>query len=630
MAVRAPHVSHALQRRQPDVRGDDLDARLIGHRSRRDVRIVEHPHARRRLRAPSGDGRDLDRPAPGGERSRRVERNLEEPAVAASAGREVDRSDRGPTRRHRPLDLAGLRPRDVRRQRDLESPFPLLRRGPDDPVRIDRDLQGGNGTDGAAHLALRLVAEAPRDISLQEKRDSCHADPRDGGQRRRLERFAPERIGNVAPVIECPGHRTPQEVGERRHRSRGRGLPGPLRERTGGDVAGLRRGRGDLPAVRGDELHRIHRHRFTPGVPHRDLHLQRISGRRGLAVGESVHRELRRGGERGLSQRDLFVQELQGAGGVASAGGGFRPSGSELREDRADRRDGRGKSGRHELRPRALHEGRGLAQPLLDAPAPGRIADSGGDGGQPCIHPCEELLRLRPFAPFDPGDLRLVRAGGLKRSHVLGPVQAPARRRDLVVGAAGQRVHVAGRDRERGGGVLVVRTEKGGRPGSRALRGQRVVDGLADDPGRLVLAVTVVGRPGKERHHDLRTESVRDAHRVFEHLVFRPEAPRLVQRARVAEVVRPGEELPRAVDAPRSEELLRPHEAQRDAEVRAEEVLSPLAARQREVGDLRAHLPGDHGQQAVVLIVGVRSHDQHPPVNGQLLQQTIERDEAAR
>ena len=84
-----------------------------------------------------------------------------------------------------------------------------------------------------------------------------------------------------------------------------------------------------------------------------------------------------------------------------------------------------------------------------------------------------------------------------------------------------------------------------------------------------------------------------------------------------------------AVDAARRDELLSAEEPQRDAELRAEQVLAAFAARQGEVRDLGAHLTRDERQEPVVFVVGVSADDEKPLVDRKLLQQTVERDEAA-
>jgi hypothetical protein len=132
--------------------------------------------------AVSGDGDDSYRGMAGGERRRRLERDLEEVPVAAAARRERDRGDRGPTRRRGHLDPARLRSRDVRGQGDLEAPLRLLSRGPHDAVGIDRHLDRRNRPDRTADLSLGLVAEAPDDVSPEKQRDTSHPEPRDGAR----------------------------------------------------------------------------------------------------------------------------------------------------------------------------------------------------------------------------------------------------------------------------------------------------------------------------------------------------------------------------------------------------------------------------------------------------------------
>ena len=144
-----------------------------------------------------------------------------------------------------------------------------------------------------------------------------------------------------------------------------------------------------------------------------------------------------------------------------------------------------------------------------------------------------------------------------------------------------------------------------------------------------MLAVAVARRAREERDDDLGPEPALDPEGVFEQDLPRPEAQRLVERSREAEVVGAREILARAVDPPRAQQFLRPDQTERNAEVAADQVLTTFAAGQRQVGHLGAHLPRDDGQESVVLVVRVRADDEHPLVHRETLQQPIERDETA-
>ena len=104
-----------------------------------------------------------------------------------------------------------------------------------------------------------------------------------------------------------------------------------------------------------------------------------------------------------------------------------------------------------------------------------------------------------------------------------------------------------------------------------------------------MLSVPVPDRARERGDDDLRAEAPHDPHGVLEENLFRPEAERLVDRAREAEVERPGEVLPSAVRAPGRHELLRTDQTEAHAEVRAEQVLSAVSPRERKVRGLAPH-----------------------------------------
>ena len=122
----------------------------------------------------------------------------------------------------------------------------------------------------------------------------------------------------------------------------------------------------------------------------------------------------------------------------------------------------------------------------------------------------------------------------------------------------------------------------------------------------------------------MRPEAPHYPHHVLEDRVGQPEAHRLVQRARVTEVVGAGEELPGAVQLPRRDELLRAQQPQRHPELSSDQVLPTLAPREREVGGLGSVPAGHQGQKAGVLVVGVRADHEHAVGYGQAVQKTIQ------
>src|SRR6185436_17508649 len=111
--------------------------------------------------------------------------------------------------------------------------------------------------------------------------------------------------------------------------------------------------------------------------------------------------------------------------------------------------------------------------------------------------------------------------------------------------------------------------------------------------GLLVLAVPVARRAGEHGDDDLRAETADDAHGVLQDLLARPEPERLLDVLREPEVVRAREVLPRAVELSGGVELLRADQSRADAELGADQVLSPVAAGERQVSRLASHAPGD-------------------------------------
>jgi hypothetical protein len=136
--------------------------------------------------------------------------------------------------------------------------------------------------------------------------------------------------------------------------------------------------------------------------------------------------------------------------------------------------------------------------------------------------------------------------------------------------------------------------------------------------------VAVAGGAGEDADDDLRAKAAHDAHGVLVEGVFGPLAKRFFLGAREAEVVGAGEVLPRAVEAARRRELLRAHEPEPDSQIRANQILTALAAGQREVCGLSAQRPRDVSQDLRVFVVGVRTDDEKPPVRCQLLEQPID------
>ena len=144
-----------------------------------------------------------------------------------------------------------------------------------------------------------------------------------------------------------------------------------------------------------------------------------------------------------------------------------------------------------------------------------------------------------------------------------------------------------------------------------------------------MLAVPARAIVAEDRQDDLRLEAPKDAHSVGEQRLFRPLAEGLWQRPGVAEVEGAGEVLPRAIDAARRQQLLGAQNSQRFAEIGSDQVLPPLAARQREVGRLTAELARHQRQRRRVFVVGMGADDQQPAMRLELGERPVERRVAA-
>jgi hypothetical protein len=105
--------------------------------------------------------------------------------------------------------------------------------------------------------------------------------------------------------------------------------------------------------------------------------------------------------------------------------------------------------------------------------------------------------------------------------------------------------------------------------------------------------------------------------------------PGVLECLRIAEVVRPREELPRAIQPTRREELLGPEDAERFAQFQTNQVLTALAAIERQVRRFRPIMPRKNGEQLRVLVVGVGPDDQDALVVAQEAKGLIQRDGAS-
>src|SRR5688500_3391745 len=101
-----------------------------------------------------------------------------------------------------------------------------------------------------------------------------------------------------------------------------------------------------------------------------------------------------------------------------------------------------------------------------------------------------------------------------------------------------------------------------------------------------MLAVAVARGPGEHRDDYMRAERAHDRDDVAEQLLPGPMLVCVGRILREAEIIRAGEVLPGAIDPARRDELLGAHDAERFAQLVADEILSSIAPRQREVRGL--------------------------------------------
>ena len=113
---------------------------------------------------------------------------------------------------------------------------------------------------------------------------------------------------------------------------------------------------------------------------------------------------------------------------------------------------------------------------------------------------------------------------------------------------------------------------------------------------------------GTHRHDDIGPQGPDVTHEVAEDLLTPPLLERFLLAERVAKIHCAREVLLGAIEAMRREELLGPEDAQRVEELRADLVLSAVAARGRDERHPRAEMPRVERQHGVVLVVGVRGH----------------------
>ncbi len=126
-----------------------------------------------------------------------------------------------------------------------------------------------------------------------------------------------------------------------------------------------------------------------------------------------------------------------------------------------------------------------------------------------------------------------------------------------------------------------------------------------------MLSVSISRRSAERRDDDVGPELANDPDHVPEQVLARPEGECLVRALRVPVVERPREELLPPVQAPRRHELTRSYHAQTLEELRTDQVLSAIAARERQIRGLRSPPPRERRQETGVLVVRMSADQEH-------------------
>ena len=147
---------------------------------------------------------------------------------------------------------------------------------------------------------------------------------------------------------------------------------------------------------------------------------------------------------------------------------------------------------------------------------------------------------------------------------------------------------------------------------------------LGEHRRRGVMAVAAFAGRREARDDHVRLEPADGPDDVREDRVVSPDRQRLLGVLREAEVDGAREELLRAVDAPRGEQLLRADDAEELALLVADQVLSAVAAREREVAGAIQPLVAEVGEQRGVLVVGMRGDVERAADDGEFLERELD------
>ena len=143
----------------------------------------------------------------------------------------------------------------------------------------------------------------------------------------------------------------------------------------------------------------------------------------------------------------------------------------------------------------------------------------------------------------------------------------------------------------------------------------------------LMMAVPIGRRAAEARVDDERPEQADDAHVIGERVALAPLHRRFRARLREAVVEGVAEELLRAVEPPRLQQLLGADDAERVEQLGPDDVLSALAAVERDVGDARVIAARRARNERRILVVWMRARVEHA---GRRLQALLDLREARR
>ena len=133
----------------------------------------------------------------------------------------------------------------------------------------------------------------------------------------------------------------------------------------------------------------------------------------------------------------------------------------------------------------------------------------------------------------------------------------------------------------------------------------------AQNRGRLVLAVAIARSAAEAQDDDVGTEAPDHPDHIAQNFFAAPFLETFLGRFGESEIDGAGEELFRAVDTPGREQLLGANDAELVALFGADEVLTALAAGQREIAGAHFSTTRQIGEQRGVFVIGMRGNHEH-------------------